>query len=222
MPGALETILPATAVAAVSREDIPDATLFPREETAITRALEGRRREFATARACARAALEQLGLSRRAVPVGAGGAPEWPAGIVGSITHCDGYRACAVALRGDLLAIGIDAEPNQPLSERVLDAVAFGGELVLVRRLADAEPTVHWDRLLFSAKEAVFKAWFPLTERRLGFGDAALTIDPCAGAFSARLLVRGPPLPNGELRSFDGRWALDGGVVLTTVAVSRL
>jgi 4'-phosphopantetheinyl transferase EntD len=72
-----------------------------------------------------------------------------------------------------------------------------------------------WDRILFSAKESVFKAWFPLAGRWLGFKDALVTFDPDTGSFAARLLVPGP------VTRFDGRFTVRDGLVLTAVAVVR-
>ncbi|MCQ1581995.1 4'-phosphopantetheinyl transferase superfamily protein [Streptomyces parvus] len=57
-----------------------------------------------------------------------------------------------------------------------------------------ASPGVCWDRLLFSAKEAVFKVWFPLARCQLDFTEADIRIDPGSGSFSARLLVQGAAL----------------------------
>src|SRR6202034_758387 len=123
---------------------------------------------------------------------GARGEPRWPAGVVGSITHCAGYPACAVARTVDLVTVGIDAEPNEALPSGVLAEDASTRERERLRELARHEPAVCWDRLLFSAKEAVYKAWFPLAERWLGFEDATVSIDPAQGTFEARLLVSGP------------------------------
>jgi 4'-phosphopantetheinyl transferase EntD len=78
---------------------------------------------------------------------------------------------------------------------------------------------VHWDRLLFSAKESVYKAWFPLANRWLGFEDAVLAIDPCRRSFEARLLVPGPALAGGRLTMFSGRWLVRDGLVLTAIGV---
>jgi 4'-phosphopantetheinyl transferase EntD len=219
---ALEAVLPVGAFAVATRVDVPGAALLPEEEVAVSRAIARRRDEFATGRACARAALELLGLSRQAIPMGPEGEPRWPVGIVGSITHCDGYRACAVAREADVAAIGIDAEPNRPLPEGLLADVAFGDEPALVRRLAGAEPGVSWDRVLFSAKESVYKAWFPRARRRLGFEQVALTIDRRAGTFLADLPAPGLPLPDGELGAMPGRWAVDDGIVVTAVAVTPM
>jgi 4'-phosphopantetheinyl transferase EntD len=92
----LERILPPCAAVRSAREDI-DTALFPEEEAMVARAVGKRRREFSTARACARDALVELGEPPQAIPTGPKGEPLWPPGVVGSITHCDGYRACAVA-----------------------------------------------------------------------------------------------------------------------------
>ena len=62
---------------------------------------------------------------------------------------------------------------------------------------------MSWDRLLFSTKESVYKAWFPLAERWLGFEDARVTIDRDRGSFAARLLVPGPRLDGRELSGFS-------------------
>ncbi|HEY6480768.1 MAG TPA: 4'-phosphopantetheinyl transferase, partial [Streptosporangiaceae bacterium] len=111
----IEEILPPSVAAAEEFGDRPDAVLFPEEEAVIGRAIEKRRREFTTARACARAALARLGQPPVAILPGERGAPGWPPGIVGSITHCAGYRAAAVARVSQVLAIGLDAEPDLPL-----------------------------------------------------------------------------------------------------------
>ncbi|HEY6551294.1 MAG TPA: 4'-phosphopantetheinyl transferase superfamily protein [Solirubrobacterales bacterium] len=215
----LERILPPGVAVVATREDIVDQSLFAEEERALGQAVAKRRREFTTARACARAALDQLGEPPRAIPVGSRGAPAWPGGIVGSITHCDGYRACAVARSADIATIGVDAEPNAPLPAELLGDIAFPREQAQLAALALEEPGVSWDRLLFSAKESVYKAWFPLAEAWLGFEDAALSIDRSAGTFSARLLVRGPKLAGREITGFSGRWLVRDRLVLTAIAV---
>ncbi len=137
--------------------------LFPAEEAIVMGTVDERRREFAMGRMCARRALADLGLAPIAITRGTRGAPRWPHGVVGSITHCDGYRASAVAWAREFLSIGIDAEPTGALSERVRRRIALDHEHVWLRRLAATNPTISWDRLLFSAKESVYKAWYPLT-----------------------------------------------------------
>lgn len=134
--------------------DRTDLEYFEREERTLAQASRGRLAEFRTARSCAREALRALGLPASSIPVGADHAPVWPEGVIGSITHCHGYRAAVVAKRGQLLALGIDAEPDAPLPEGVAETM-FSEEEVSALRGLQGGP--NWERLLFSVKESVFK-----------------------------------------------------------------
>ena len=196
-----------------------DVRLFPEEEAAIGRAVDKRRREFTAVRGCARRALARLG--QPAVPIvpGTGGAPQWPPGVVGSMTHCAGYAASAVARAQDVLALGVDAEPDEVLPHGVLDLVSIAEERAMLTALASEAPGPCWDRLLFSAKESVYKTWFPLTQRWLGFEEAVISVDPDNGTFSARLLVPGPILADHQVTEFSGRWLARSGFVLTAITV---
>ncbi len=181
----------------------------------MERAVEKRRREFVTGRACARRALRELGVPAAPIPAGARGEPIWPTGVVGSITHCRGYAACAVAHARDLLALGIDAEPNRALPALVAAQVASGRE----RDLYCSDAGLHKPRLVFSAKEAVYKAWYSLTGRRLSFEHVRLSFQRDTAEFSVVALT-GPATMNGlRLDALRGRWSLCDGVILTAVAV---
>jgi 4'-phosphopantetheinyl transferase EntD len=363
----IDEILPAEVVSAEAFDDAVGAYLFPEEQAVIVNAVEARRREFGTVRRCAREALASLGYPPAPLLPGQERAPQWPAGIVGSMTHCtdyraavadarrakalaavtggggrgragrgrrlpgtgefaiiavtaaaavgvldggdgagagmasaadrhgdgagagmasaadrhgdgagagmasaadrhddgagagmasaaDGYddgavavaeagtraraggeycdyRAAAVARGSVVRTIGIDAEPNLPLPDGVLDLVSLPEER---RALADLSRAgsfcpdreapgggerVHWDRLLFSCKETIYKAWYPLARRWLGFEDALVRIDPAAAAFTARILVPGPVIDGVELRGFRGRWLARDGLLVTAIAV---
>jgi 4'-phosphopantetheinyl transferase EntD len=214
-------ILPPAVAAAEAFGDLPGVELYPGEEAVIAHAVDKRRREFATGRACARTALARLGVPGAPILPGSRGAPQWPPGVVGSITHCAGYRACAVALDRDVVAIGVDAEPNRELRDGVLKAVAGEAEEARILALQAAMPGVSWDRMLFSAKESVYKAWFPLTGRRLGFRDARVDFDPVRATFSARLLVAGPVVNGETLAGLDGRWVAGNGLLATAIVVPR-
>jgi len=213
-------LLPPVAVAVEAREDAQVIDLHPEEAAVVGRAVEKRRREFATGRKCAAEALRRLGRSPEPIGSGERGQPLWPSAVVGSITHCDGYRAAAVARKTELLSIGIDAEPNAPLPDGLLPDVARPEERPRLAALAAADPTIHWDRLLFSAKESVYKAWFPLAEAWLGFEDASLELDAAATTFSARLLVPGPMVGSRTITGFEGRWLVRDGLLLTAITVS--
>ncbi|MDP9842386.1 4'-phosphopantetheinyl transferase family protein [Streptosporangium lutulentum] len=209
----IEKILPPWVASAETFGDPPGVMLFPEEEAVVARAADRRRREFTTARYCARQAMARLGLPPVPILPGEHRAPGWPDGVVGSITHCDGYRAAAVSL--EALTVGIDAEPHEPLPDGVLGVVALPEEREELARLGDQ---VHWERLLFSAKESVYKAWFPLAGRWLGFEEAHVTLAP-SGTFTARLLVPGPLVDGRELTGFDGRWLVADGLVITAIAL---
>ena len=212
----LERLVPDLVACAETREYRLDIELFPSERAALGHAVEKRRREFISGRACARLALKRLGTPVVAIPSGEHGEPRWPTGVVGSITHCHGYRACAAAWSNAIISLGIDAEPNAPLPEGVLEEVAHGRELESVGRGVGG---VHVDRLRFSAKEAIYKAWFPLAGRWLGFDDVELSLDLANAEFRAQLLVPGPMVDGVRLSEFRGRWALEKGVVCTAVIV---
>ena len=94
------------------------------------------------------------------------------------MTHCEGYRAAAVAARDDYVTIGIDADPHAPLPPGVLEHVTRAAEREQLRALAEAEPHTAWDRVLFSAKESIYKSWYPLQRRWLGFEDVRVDLTP--------------------------------------------
>ena len=215
----LDEIVPPQVVAVEAFDDPADVQLYPEEQAVLRKAVASRRIEFGTARWCARQALAKLGLPPAPIVPGLRGAPGWPSGVAGSMTHCAGYRAAALAHTREVAAIGIDAEPDTPLPEGVGDVVASDAERRALAELADAAPAVSWDKLLFSAKEATYKAWFPLTQRWLGFDDAAISIDPADGTFTARLLVPGPTVSGRQLTQFSGRWLAARGFVITSIAV---
>jgi len=215
----IEKLLPHGVVAVETFEDVPGQPSFPGEESLIANAVETRRREFITARHCAREALGQLGYAPAPIGAGPKREPLWPAGVVGSITHTIGFRAAAVASKSVLASIGIDTERNDGLPDGVEETITVQGEREMLAALSRAFPATQWGRLLFSAKESVYKAWYPLTGRRLGFEDARLVIDP-AGTFAAQLLVDGARSDGGPpLFEFRGRFVVAHGLIATAVTV---
>lgn len=214
----IERILPIWVASSDALGDVSDAEMFRGEAAAVDRAIDSRRREFAAARACARQALAKLGISDVEILQSTNGAPRWPPGVVGSITHCDGFRGAAVANSCEVLTVGIDAEPNESLPSGVRRRVASATETIHLAALGKINPAVRWDRLLFSAKESTYKAWFPLTHAWLGFEDAEITIDPTGGTFESQLLVDAPGTPEGKLDAFSGRWIMHAGLVVTAIA----
>jgi 4'-phosphopantetheinyl transferase EntD len=217
----LASLLPAGVVVAELGEHPEETALFPQEAAVVARSVEKRRREFAAVRHCARRALARLGHPPVPILPGERGAPSWPDGVVGSMTHCEGFAAAALARAAEVRSVGIDAEPHAPLPDGVLRLIALPAEVADLERLHAERPGICWDRLLFCAKEAVYKTWFPLTGTWLDFHEARVVIDPAGGTFRAGLLVPGPMVDAVPLTSFSGRWAVTSTLLLTAIAITR-
>ncbi|MCR3751154.1 4'-phosphopantetheinyl transferase family protein [Lentzea californiensis] len=209
----LEQLFPPPIAVVERYNDDEPVELFPEEEAQLGNAVPKRRFEFGTVRACAREAMRVLDVAPAAILPGPKREPLWPDGIVGSLTHCAGYRAAALARTSDFETIGIDAEPHLPAPDGVLGAIAIPAELGRMAGLKAEDPKICWDRLLFSAKETTYKAWFPVTRRWLGFEDADITLD-AGGTFHSRIL-----LPDSPIAGFDGRWLVQGDLLITAIAV---
>lgn len=227
----IEKLLPSGVAAVEAFTDPPGLEPMAAEAPLIAKAVDKRRREFTTARHCARQAMTRIGVEPVPILRGEKGAPIWPDGVVGSLTHCDGYRAAVVAYSLQVRSLGIDAEPHESLPDGVLDHTSIASEReVLATRPAD----LHWDRLLFCAKEATYKAWFPLTQRWLGFEDAHITFERtdteaegttpadvvASGTFTSRILIDPKTLDGGApLVELPGRWRVERGLITTTIAL---
>jgi len=218
--------------------DPPGGVLFPEEEKVIANAVAARRRDYTTVRTCARACLERLGYPPVPILPGIGGAPSWPAGVQGSMTHCVGYAAAAVGRTVGISAIGIDAEPDAPLPDGVLGLIATSVEQ---NRLAVISPEPgrastssarmvtqqesddpNWDRLLFSAKESVYKAWFPLVGEWLDPQETEILFHPHERTFTALLCRGGLIINDRPVRQIHGRWTREQGILATAVVVTSM
>ncbi len=184
---------PAIAFTLYDQYQIEDFVLHQLEEDALGEAVSDKRRQdFRLGRAAARKALEMIGFPV-VTPVlrGPHREPVWPIGVVGSIAHGSGYGIAAAAWQQDVPAIGIDI---QKIEERYTDE--------LIARFADpdefewvrSDPSKRTERAvkLFSAKEAVFKALYPLGKVWFAFDVAHLI--PNANEQSFKAAVRLPAL----------------------------
>lgn len=140
------------------------ALLADEAKTITVRTLEGRRASGA-ARIVARQLLAELGHLPGTLPKGPSGAPLWPQGIVGSLAHDDRVAVAAAGLRRNAYGVGVDVEPAEMLPPDMLELVATPRE----RRGTAEDP--YGGRLLFTAKEAVYKAVQPLDKIFLEFHD---------------------------------------------------
>ncbi|WP_298088585.1 4'-phosphopantetheinyl transferase [uncultured Corynebacterium sp.] len=186
-------------------------SLDPAERNLVAGAVDSRKAEFGDARWCAHRAIEELTGKPSAKPIlrGERGMPIWPNQITGSMTHTNGFRAAVVAPRLLVRSIGVDAEIAQPLPEGVLASIASEREL---SRMGETGLACA-DRLLFCAKEATYKAWFPLTGRWLGFEDADIDLR-ADGTFISYILVRPTPV-----HFIEGHWTVENGYVIATAIV---
>ncbi|MBU8822427.1 4'-phosphopantetheinyl transferase PptT [Mycolicibacterium goodii] len=217
----LSLVLPDRVASAELYEDPPGLTPLPEEEPLIARSVAKRRNEFVTVRYCARQALRELGVGPVPILKGDKGEPCWPDGVVGSLTHCQGFRGAVVGRAGDVRSVGIDAEPHDVLPNGVLEAITLPVERDELRALPG---DLHWDRILFCAKEATYKAWYPLTHRWLGFEDAHITFavdgsGTAGGSFRSEILIdpaaeHGPPLT-----ALGGRWTVRDGLAVTAIVL---
>ncbi|GAT09909.1 4'-phosphopantetheinyl transferase [Mycolicibacterium novocastrense] len=218
LSGVLPTA-PGLAAAEVYR-DPPDLAPLPEEESLVARSVAKRRNEFVTVRYCARLALAEIGVGPVPILKGEKGEPCWPDGVVGSLTHCEGYRGAVVGRRAEVRSVGIDAEPHGVLPDGVLDAISLPAERAELRQLPEG---LHWDRILFCAKEATYKAWFPVTHRWLGFEDAHIVFDVddggTSGGFVSRILIDPAAMHGPPLETLTGRWSVRDGLALTAIVL---
>ncbi len=104
---------------------------------------------------------------------GMDGAPIWPNGLRGSISHCNGRSVAIAGHAGNWCGLGIDIE--QHLSVEVAKDIAPVALTPYERAHFKGDPL--WIALIFSAKESLFKALSPLIDKRFDFDAAELCVD---------------------------------------------
>jgi len=189
------------------------AALLPEELADVGAAVEKRRFEYASGRACAHRALARLGFAHAPLKSGPDRAPLWPDGATGSISHMAGWCAAAVARATEVVALGIDLEPDEPLEPSLWRLVATDREQAELER-SPASSRGARARLLFCAKEAFYKCQYPATRVLLDFRDVEceLTDD----AFRVTLLRASGPFAEGV--TFRGRHGVASGRRIAAMA----
>jgi 4'-phosphopantetheinyl transferase EntD len=203
---------PSTVVREIRSENIDESFLWPEEEKYLRNVSPKRRWDFVTGRKCAHLALDALGVEPIPVLSGDAKEPIWPQGIVGSITHSKDYAAAAVALKTEMHSLGLDAETDEPLSERVLARIGNEDEINWVR----GDKSINFrnsGKILFSAKEATFKAWYPMTHEWLGFREAHIAFELNRNTFTVEIDRQGP------ITKFFGTFSINQGIILTAIQV---
>ncbi len=168
------------------------ARLMPIEQAQVAAALEPRKQEYAAVRELARALLSDFGQPPRPVPSLPSRAPLFPPGFVGSLSHGAGRALAVMARERELLSIGCDIEPRAPLPIGVAEHVLRPSERAAIR-----DHPAWFDRLVFSAKEAAFKAQHKLSGGFPEFHEIAIALDGQGSGLIAELCVAAGPLPRG-------------------------
>jgi 4'-phosphopantetheinyl transferase EntD len=221
MPSLIESVLPPDVLAHevvhwnFGRDVKPETELHPDEWQAVQRAVPKRLRDFCGGRHCARHTLRTWGWHDVPILKGQHGEPLWPHGVIGSITHCESYCAAATTTSSQYRSLGIDAEPDAPLPESVWERVVTDSEAAQLERL----PAGHWGRLLFSAKESIFKAWFPLTHQWIDFADVDVRFELLEETFSARAVGKAALSSRFDWRRLAGRFRAVQGLLITSAVM---
>lgn len=222
-------VLPDTAVRqfSICFDTVADLTHVPGIDTIelppdLVGAVARRQWEFRAGRLCAQNALAVLGYPRPDVriPRTAHGAPGWPYGITGSITHTDGYVSAAVARADVIGALGIDSERvlTEDRLRSVAGTIAWASELSAARD-AGYERIVS-ATLVFSAKETIFKCLRGQVGRMFDFRDVRLVgINATRHQFTARLVTTLCPAWRAGM-VITGRFAIEMPFVHTAMALA--
>lgn len=197
---------------------VDNGPLSTAEREYIATASLERRRDFSTGRKCAVAALEQLGVHVLSIGRNEDRQPDWPPGVVGSITHCEDLCAAAVSQTYSTRFLGIDAEPNKALSDGLLERIASPDEMREIQSAPNDSVRHHFaDCTLFSIKESVFKALYPIVGVYFGFEEVDVRLD--LGPGRCRLLLS-PLLRDATgLASVEGRFVNTRSHTLTAVHI---
>jgi 4'-phosphopantetheinyl transferase EntD len=206
----LEGLFPDYVRCVMSEEYPARFELLPEESACAAAMSPRRRRDFTHGRSCARLALAGLGYRDCAVPVGADRAPVWPDGVVGSISHCDGTAAAAVAHDAETTGIGLDIESSEGLEDNLLPMICRREERARLEA-TDAGPLLA--KLIFSAKESVFKCVWPAVRRFVDFQEVEVRLDLDGNTFSA--VPHAEDLPADLFAGLRGRFGETGGLLLT-------
>ncbi|WP_421557364.1 4'-phosphopantetheinyl transferase family protein [Pseudomonas canadensis] len=185
----------------------------------IQRSVAKRQAEFLAGRLCARAALHQLDHLNYIPAIGEDRAPVWPAHICGSITHSTGHAAAIVAHKAQWRGLGMDLETVLSLerAERLAGEILTADELQRLAALP-REQIAQLVTLTFSAKESLFKALYPMVQKRFYFEHAEVMEWTEAGYIRLRLLTDlSEEWCHGK--ELAGQFAVDDGQLLSLVAV---
>lgn len=194
--------------------------IFKEEEFCIQSVtVEHRRTEFLLGRACAHQALADFHLAHLPILRNENRAPIWPESIVGSISHTENWAVAAVGQRSHVKGIGIDIENLQrSVNLRIQRHICVPQEKEWLAQFPPDQLEVFL-KIIFSAKESIFKCFHPLTGVYLDFRDAQVVLNDNSSDFEFTLLKTcGSDFPEGF--QYKGTYQIVQNMVLTSIWVA--
>lgn len=178
-----------------------------------------RRQEYIAGRYCAIQAAKMVGFNLAELPSADTREPMWPAGVVGSITHSKQMAISCVAQSSEIASVGIDAEEliKPVLGNEVENVIASDEELALINKFEFQKGIT----ILFSAKEALYKALFPLVRTFIDFKEVKLiALDASKGTFELELNSQNKKLAS-VLGHYKGSFKQLGETVITVISIPK-
>lgn len=210
----LASLFPGTVKTVYSDRPPQKLELLSAENKTTKNMRENRIREFAHGRACARQALAALGISPCPIPVGENREPVWPEQIAGSISHCGRHAAAVAAHHSDIPGLGVDLELNESLEDPLLKMVCRPEEL---HRLDRSGTDYFLDKLIFSAKESLYKCVWPTLRQFIDFQEIEIRLDLAGYRYAA--VSHNPQLPDALINRIHGRFMHMGDLIITSAYV---
>ncbi len=207
------SMVPNTVAVAHTDPRLTWNNLHPEEAPALVKMVASRRREYAAGRAAAHAALGQISVFNAPVISGHDRAPIWPENTIGSISHTNSVCLALAAHKRDVRSIGVDVEPYEALEQGLIANICNSEEM----QWLDKQPASHRNHLakiIFSAKECIYKCQYPLTKQMLTFHAVHIQINKSAGTFCATFKHASGVFHTGY--TLQGRFFTGQGLILTT------
>ncbi|MGH8274217.1 MAG: 4'-phosphopantetheinyl transferase family protein [Gammaproteobacteria bacterium] len=174
----LDNLFPESVITEIAAPWMWSAELMREEKTIVGNAVDKRRREFAAGRTCARSILREFGFSGN-LTIGKDkyGAPVWPEGIVGSISHTDDVCVVSIGRKTpEMTSLGVDVEKDTRLDPDLMNLVCdeLEEETCCNSQIKDS---LRLAKVIFSAKESLYKCLYPIIRTVLNFKDVHIQLD---------------------------------------------
>ena len=205
------------------QSSVVDSPLHPQEKAiAVEFGSEKRRAEFLLGRSCAHKALSKLKLETEPILRNRKTRePCWPETVCGSITHSEGWAAAAVGFANDISGIGIDLESlSRNVDYKISRHVCVESELKWLESMPQEQANLML-RIIFSAKESIFKCLYPVSKTYLYFKDAVITINENKKKFSFTLSKACAEITPAGFRH-SGKYCIKNKMLLTAILIPKI